>query len=456
MSGARLPFDPGRMKASADAPTAGDGLLRVGDLCRLIGAALRKGLPAKVRVVGEVSGFRDRTHWYFDLKDEDAVISCVMFAQSARKAGAAIENGQQVVVTGRVDFFDKQGRTQVYVESVEAVGEGPLEVRFRKLVAELRGLGWFDAARKRRLPSFPRRIAVVTSRTGAALQDVIVTAGRRCAAVEIVVVDARVQGEGAAGEIVRAIEWLSTEHDRLGVDAVLVTRGGGSMEDLWAFNERAVAEAILKCKVPVVAAIGHETDVTIAELVADERCATPTQAAMRLTPDKGALLEQIAQMRARSRAMLTRRVEHEAKRVESLRRRRVMTEPMEIVERARERVARARVDALVAVGQRLERSASRLREARSVLGVIGPMEVLRRGYSVTLGADGKVIRSAKRMKAGERIVTVLSDGRVRSVVEKSFTTEDAQKRLTTEHTENTEKKTKKTSDGDGKDQMGLF
>ncbi|MCB1631361.1 MAG: hypothetical protein KDI23_05990 [Pseudomonadales bacterium] len=173
-------------------------------------------------------------------------------------------------------------------------------------------------------------------------------------------------------------------------------------------------------------------------------------------PLRTKLLEQIAQMRARSRAMLTRRVEHEAKRVESLRRRRVMTEPMEIVERARERVARARVDALVAVGQRLERSASRLREARSVLGVIGPMEVLRRGYSVTLGADGKVIRSAKRMKAGERIVTVLSDGRVRSVVEKSFTTEDAQKRLTTEHTENTEKKTKKTSDGDGKDQMGLF
>ncbi|MCA9306466.1 MAG: exodeoxyribonuclease VII large subunit [Phycisphaerales bacterium] len=454
MSGARLPFDPGRMKASADAPAGGDGLLRVGDLCRLIGAALRKGLPARVRVVGEVSGFRDRTHWYFDLKDEEAVISCVMFAQAARKAGALIENGQQVVVTGRVDFFDKQGRTQVYVESVEPVGEGPLEVRFRKLVVELRALGWFDAARKRRLPSFPRRIGVVTSRTGAALQDVIVTAGRRCAAVEIVVVDARVQGEGAAGEIVRAIEWLSAEHERLGVDAVLVTRGGGSMEDLWAFNERVVAEAILKCKVPVVAAIGHETDVTIAELVADERCATPTQAAMRLTPDKGALLEQIAQMRARSRAMLTRRLEHETKRVESLRRRRVMTEPTEIVERARERVARARVDASGAVGRCVERSESRWREARSVLGVIGPMEVLRRGYSVTVGADGKVIRSAKRVMAGERIVTVLSDGRVGSVVEKTFTTENAQKRLTTENTEDTERRGERAKKGEG--QMGLF
>ncbi|MEZ6209784.1 MAG: exodeoxyribonuclease VII large subunit [Phycisphaerales bacterium] len=168
--------------------------------------------------------------------------------------------------------------------------------------------------------------------------------------MEIVVVDAGAGGGRVTGRSCARLSG-SAGHERLGVDAVLVTRGGGSMEDLWAFNERVVAEAILKCKVPVVAAIGHETDVTIAELVADERCATPTQAAMRLTPDKGALLEQIAQMRARSRAMLTRRLEHETKRVESLRRRRVMTEPTEIVERARERVARARVDASGAVGR---------------------------------------------------------------------------------------------------------
>lgn len=493
MSGARLPFDPGKMRPAPDGDdvrTEGGGApVRVGDLARLIGAALRKGLPTKMRVVGEVSGFRDRTHWYFDLKDEDAVISCVMFAKDARRVGSLIENGQQVVVTGRVDFFEKQGRTQVYAEAIEPVGAGPLEVRFRKLVAELRELGWFDPARKRKLPVFPRRIAVVTSRTGAALQDVLVTAGRRCAAVEIAVVDVRVQGDGSAGEVSRAIDWLSREHERMGIDAVLVTRGGGSMEDLWAFNERVVAEAILKCAVPVVAAIGHETDVTIAELVADERCATPTQAAMRLTPDKEALAEQISQMRARTRAMVSRRIEHEERRLLAARKRRAMSAPLMVIERAFERMVRTGCDvrdavmsrltdervcvsesrtrlarvrpeaALAARGEvitarraelaralahRVEMSGARVREARAVLAAVGPMEVLGRGYSVTLGADGRVMRSAGDAETGERIVTVLADGRVRSVVEPPP--------VTTEGTER--RKGKKPRDRQG--QMGLF
>lgn len=497
MSTGRLPFDPGKMtNAAPDDGRGGDGVVRVGELCRMIGGALRKGLPAKVRVVGEVSGCRERTHWYFDLKDEEAVISCVMFAPQARRGGmgALLENGRQVVVTGRVDFFDKQGRTQVYAEAVEPVGEGPLEAKFRALVAELRGLGWFDPARKRALPTFPRRIAVVTSRTGAALQDVLVTAGRRCAAVEIAVVDARVQGEGAAGEVSRAIAWLSREHARLGIDAVLVTRGGGSMEDLWAFNERVVAEAILKCAVPVVAAIGHETDVTIAELVADERCATPTQAAMRLTPDRAALAEQIAQWRARARLTVMRRLEQEERRVGAARRRRALSAPGEVVERAAVRVMRARGDLIAAaterigdarlragaLGARLAKSrpeaalaargemlsgrreslrralvhrvamcASRLGEARAVLGAVGPMEVLGRGYSVTLGADGRALRSAGDAEAGERIVTVLADGRVGSVVEKTFTTEHTHPHESTE-----KRKGKKAKGREG--QMGLF
>ncbi len=367
MSTGRLPFDPGKMtNAAPDDGRGGDGVVRVGELCRMIGGALRKGLPARVRVVGEVSGCRERTHWYFDLKDEEAVISCVMFAPQARRGGtgALLENGRQVVVTGRVDFFDKQGRTQVYAEAVEPVGEGPLEAKFRALVAELRGLGWFDPARKRALPTFPRRIAVVTSRTGAALQDVLVMAGRRCAAVEIAVVDARVQGDGAAGEVSRAIAWLSREHERLGIDAVLVTRGGGSMEDLWAFNERVVAEAILKCAVPVVAAIGHETDVTIAELVADERCATPTQAAMRLTPDRAALAEQIAQWRTRARLTVMRRVEQEERRVAAARRRRALSAPGEVVERAGVRLMRARGDLIAA-------ATGRIGDARLRAGALG-------------------------------------------------------------------------------------
>ncbi|MCA9289351.1 MAG: exodeoxyribonuclease VII large subunit, partial [Phycisphaerales bacterium] len=315
---ARLPFDPGKMRGTPPAhagssnspsePAAKppvDRPMSVAALAGLIAGALET-LPRPVRVAGEISGLRDRTHWYFDLKDADAVVSCVMFASAARKAGFVPENGQAVVAGGRVEFYAKGGKVSLICDRLEPVGAGALELAFRKLVGEIRALGWFDPERKRALPTFPRRIAVVTSRTGAALQDVLDTARRRCPAVDIAVVDVRVQGDRAAGEVAAAIEWLGRRHTHLGIDAILVTRGGGSMEDLWAFNEKPVAAAIVACPVPVVAAIGHETDVTIAELVADERAATPTQAAMRLIPDRAALGEQVEAVASALRGSIER------------------------------------------------------------------------------------------------------------------------------------------------------
>ncbi len=300
---------PAEVAASPDRP------LKVSQLAAAVDGALRRGFPASVRVAGEVSGFRDRTHWYFDLKDENAVINGVMFRSAAAKAGFVPQNGQQVLARGRIEFYAPGGKVSFIIDKLEPVGEGALELAYRALCEELRGLGWFAVERKRPLPTFPRRIAVITSRTGAALQDVIDTMRRRCPAVGVLLVDARMQGKAAAPEVAAAIREVNARAEERGIDAIIVTRGGGSMEDLWAFNERIVSQAIFESQLPVVAAIGHETDTTIAELVADERCATPTQAAMRLTPDTEALLRQIDSMGRRLAGLVVRQVRAERQRV---------------------------------------------------------------------------------------------------------------------------------------------
>jgi len=383
----RLPFDPGKMAAAERAarpspadpsptgarssPASPETRLSVSQAARLIDAALKEGMPPEVRVLGEISNFADRTHWYFQMKDEEAVLGCVMFAGAARKCPFTPADGQEIVATGRIEHYARQGRTQLYVRALEPVGAGALELRFRALCDELRKLGWFEQERKRPLPTLPRRVAVVTSRTGAAVQDVLDTLRRRCAAIDPVIVDVRVQGERAAPEVAAAIDRLSEAHQRLWIDALLVTRGGGSIEDLWAFNERDVARAILDCAIPVVAAIGHETDVTIAELVADVRAATPTQAAMRLAPDAEALLEQLDEGARRLSHASARRLREQRDRLARLSRRRVMVEPARLtaprLERLEERRRRLLASARHTLGERrlrLERLSARLAERR--------------------------------------------------------------------------------------------
>lgn len=343
----RLPFDPSKMAAagaprSAPATRSVPERVTVSQLAAMIQGALRESLPPRIRVIGEVSGVRERTHWYFDLKDDGAVINCVLFASAAARSRMTPETGREVVATGRVEFYPKQGRTQFYVEHLEPIGEGALDAAFRKLCDELRALGWFDQARKRSLPRMPRRIAVVTSRSGAALQDVLDTARKRCPAVGIVLADVRVQGEGAAKEIVQTIRRIGRAREASGIDAILLTRGGGSKEDLWTFNERSVAEAIVNSPIPVVAAIGHETDTTIAELVADLRCATPTQAAVHLTPDSTALLEQLDACLARLTVAAQRQIRHETERLRLCLRHPFFSDPGHAVDLARDRLRAAR------------------------------------------------------------------------------------------------------------------
>jgi exodeoxyribonuclease VII large subunit len=433
--------------------------LTVTQLASRIADAVVAGFQGKITVVGEVSGFRDRTHWYFDLKDAGAVVSCVTFAAAARKVGFTPANGQEVIVTGRIEFYQKSGKVTLLVERIEPVGAGAQDLALRALIEELRTLGWLDEGRKKKLPVFPRRVAVVTSRTGAALQDVLDTMRRRCPAVSVALVDARVQGDGAAAAVAGALRWLSLHHQRLSIDAVLVTRGGGSKEDLAAFNDRNVAQAIVECAVPVVAAIGHETDTTVAELVADLRCATPTQAAMRLTPDRLALGEQVDAVATRLRTLLARDVREHRRHVESvgrslrqstdgrartgaavlerLARRLEAQRPAAVQARRGAALHSVEVRLTAAMRARLEepdlaglwrrlvragdvaadRGAYRLESLDKRLGSVGPSSVLGRGYSYTMRGDGTLIRTVADARPGDSLKTTVSDGIIGSTVD---------------------------------------
>lgn len=462
-------------KPEAAAP---DVPLRVSQLAARIDGTLRTGFASAIRVVGEVSGFRDRTHWYFDLKDEGAVVNCAMWQSQAKKAAFTPSNGQQVVVRGRVEFYAPGGKVTLVCDRVEPVGAGALELAYRALLEEIRGLGWTAVERKRPVPRFPRKVAVVTSRSAAALQDVLVTMRKRCGSVGLVLADVRVQGQGAAAEVAQAIRTINANREQLGVDAILVTRGGGSMEDLWAFNDKELARTIVESALPVVAAIGHETDTTIAELVADERCATPTQAAMRLTPDGAALEQQVQSVSRRLAGLARQRVAMARQGI--LGAERAMGDPHAILERLGARVeacakthgaagrdvierARARVEAAAGVVAahkpravhaagvlKLEGLEARMKEAwharedgASVetqrekldevfearmrdamtsiaaaerhLAAVNPNAVLDRGYTLTRLEDGTLVRDPAQVDGGAKMRTTTAKGDVWSV-----------------------------------------
>ncbi len=464
----RLPFNENDIKGAPPprptTPAPKHDHITVSQLAVLIDHALKEKLSTGLKVVGEISRFTERTHWYFDLKDSGAAIACVMWQSAAKKAGFTPEPGQQVLLTGRVEYYQPYGKTQFIVDKMEPIGAGALDLAYRKLVEELRALGWLDESRKRPLPMLPRKIAIVTSRTAAALQDVLDTIARRCPSLPLALVDVRVQGEGAAAEIAAAIRNIGRHHESLGIDAILVTRGGGSREDLWAFNERIVAEAIVHSPIPVVAAIGHEIDTTIAELVADVRAATPTQAAMRIAPDAAALRRQLSSIGGRLGTSLARQVQLESERLRSASRHSIFSDPIRLVDEKQEELAdrirdlhhalreklqtatrtlddraraldRHRPEAVYArresalthasarlttcITTHLARRTAALDSAARSLDLIGPHNVLKRGYSVTTAADGTIIRSAAHARPGEHIRTRLADGSFGSIVESS-------------------------------------
>ncbi|NLI52737.1 MAG: exodeoxyribonuclease VII large subunit, partial [Clostridiales bacterium] len=276
-------------------------VFRVGELNEYVSTLLSSDPNlAQLRVSGEISGFKRHSsgHLYFSLKDESALVRCVMFRQQAMRLNFQPQDGMQVLLYGRAALYEKDGSFQLYANYLKKSGEGELYLRFLALKQELEERGWFDAARKRPIPFLPRRVGVVTSGTGAAVQDIINIIRRRFPRMPIVLASVRVQGQGAAEEIADAIRKMNEAE---AADVLIVGRGGGSMEDLWAFNEPAVAEAIVQSRIPVVSAVGHETDFTIADFAADLRAPTPSAAAELAVPEMEACYEGVRQLGERMR-----------------------------------------------------------------------------------------------------------------------------------------------------------
>ncbi len=285
---ARQPFNPDLVKVPDDEKHRyGTEPISVSQLTAMVKRAIEETLPSTLHVVGEISNFKRHSsgHLYLTLKDRASELSCVMWRSAAAKLPFGPEDGLEVIATGRVEVFERSGRYQLYIRKLEPRGVGALELAFRQLRERLSDAGLFAEKHKRPIPRYPRRIAIVTSPTGAAIADMLRTIKRRYPCVHILVHPVRVQGPGAAQEIAAAIRRVNACAERLGgIDSMIVGRGGGSLEDLWPFNEETVARAIHASRIPIISGVGHEVDVTIADLVADVRAATPTAAAELAAP----------------------------------------------------------------------------------------------------------------------------------------------------------------------------
>ena len=417
-------------------------------------------------VEGEVSNLRKQGsgHWYFSLKDEGAQISCAMFGARTKPGSAALVDGAKVRVFAEASVYEARGQLQIIVKKAELAGAGDLQARFEALKRKLHTEGLFDSARKNPIPAYPRAIGLITSGTGAALQDMLNVLTRRAPWVQPVLFPVRVQGRGAELEIAEAIRKMG-EPEKFGFprcDVLIVGRGGGSIEDLWNFNEEVVARAIAACPIPIISAVGHEIDFTIADFVADLRAPTPSAAAELAVADGAELLARLGQMRRRIHRVMQERVSRYQTVMDSFRRgvlqrgsERLLREPMMRVDTARaqlSRAAKASLDSQASrlnearmrhkachptrvIDRRLERLAElrarfekatkdelaqrgeRLERLRGLLRALGPESAFQRGFSITLTHDGKLVTSATTLKPGDRLRTKFADGETKSTVD---------------------------------------
>jgi len=358
-------------------------------------------------VTGELSNVKPATsgHWYFCLKDEAASIDCVMYRSRAQFLDFRPENGLRVELRARVTLYEPRGSYQLAVDELRRAGRGALHEAFEKLKAKLAADGLFDPDRKRALPAFPRAIGIVTSREAAALRDVLTVLRRRSPMTPVILYPAPVQGEGAGSQIARAIRIAGERQD---ADVLIVCRGGGSLEDLWAFNEEVVARAIDACPIPVVSGVGHETDFTIADFVADLRAPTPTAAAAVASPDREALCESLAALKRRMARDLRRQMETRAQRLDSLARR-LLTPSQRIERQSRELAALARRMS-IAARRGLADGTRHLASLRTALTHLDPTRVLARGYSIVRDPDGHVRRSSTGLAPGAELDVTFGEG----------------------------------------------
>lgn len=419
------------MSAEATPKSKEKPVLTVGQITSVIAELLGEAIP-RTAIRGQIANLRRQSsgHVYFTLKDEAAQLPAVMWRSSAARLRFKPEDGQEVVATGKIEVYAPHGKYQLVVDSLSPVGVGELHLRFEELKRRLAAEGLFDEGRKRPLPAFPRRVAVVTSPTGAALRDLLKIAYRRMPGAWITLFPVRVQGDGAAEQIASAIAAIG----KVGAgadgafdssfDVAIVGRGGGSIEDLWAFNEEVVARAIAASPVPVVSAVGHETDTTIADFVADRRAATPSESAEIVFPDTAEIAARIDEGRTRLAKAVTARVERARERLVAFERSAALARPLERLRRISQDLDEWERRGLQALASRVAKARERTTRVAAHLEAVSPVAVLVRGYSITT-REGlrEALRGAEGLAPGDRIVTRLARGRITSEVIEADTQE---------------------------------
>jgi exodeoxyribonuclease VII large subunit len=438
-------------------------ILSVTELTRQVRDIL-EGRLGEVWVEGEISNYRKQSsgHHYFTLKDDRAQLACVMFARAySARSGLILKDGMQVQTFGRLTVYEARGQYQLVVELVQTKGQGLLQAKFEALKRKLQAEGLFDPEHKKPLPSFPRRVALVTSRSGAALQDMLNILQRRSPWLRILICPVRVQGEGAAGEIAEMIRYVDRHRVSLAVDVIIVARGGGSLEDIWEFNEEVLARTIYGCDVPIISAVGHEIDFTIADFVADLRAPTPSAAAELVAPSQEALQssltakqaalarlakqavevgvlrlnrlkearglrdprtliqdrqQKVDQIEARLLQLLRWTVEHHRTHTNRLASLLQAYKPAQVIARRRAEVASIKARLENAAKYQLERAKQRLGSLERSIALLGPQQTLERGYSITRKISGEIVQRREDVEVGEEILTRLADGELRSRV----------------------------------------
>jgi exodeoxyribonuclease VII large subunit len=402
--------------ASAD---RSEQVLSVSQLTAQFKTVVEQQFPS-VWVAGEISNFSrpQSGHCYFTLKDDKAQLRGVIWRGTASRLKFDLHDGLEVVCRGRLDVYPPRGSYQLVVDQLQPKGIGALELALRKLRAKLEAEGLFAPTRKRALPSFPRRIGIVTSPTGAAIHDFLQVLDRRWQGVDVLILPVRVQGTEAAGEIATAIEQAGRIVPPL--DVLVVGRGGGSLEDLWAFNEELVVRAIASSTIPVISAVGHEIDVTLADLAADVRALTPSEAAERVVPSAEDVTQLVKNLQLRLLGSLTARTANLRSCLDALASRPALSRPLERVHLLGRRADELAVRLNTAMRTRLGNSQAEIETFAGKLEALSPLAVLQRGYSLTQDqASGVVIRTTQLLQTGQRLRTRLAQGEVVSVVESS-------------------------------------
>ena len=368
-----------------------------------------------VLVTGEISNLtvhQRSGHIYLSLKDSNSVISAVMFAGNARRLKFRLENGMKVICRGRISVYEPSGRYQLYIEDMQPDGVGALTLAFEQLKKSLAQKGLFDNAHKKPLPKFPKTIGVITSPTGAAVQDITNIIRRRFPSADIVLAPVLVQGESAPEQLVRAVNKFSASKI---ADVVIIGRGGGSAEDLWAFNDEQLAYAVYNCETPIISGVGHETDFTVCDFVADVRASTPSAAAELAVPDRQELMSYYFKQKQYISAMLDRKIKTAQLRLENQQRRMSASSPKLKAEQLEKQISAKSEKLTRFMSIYISDKENKLIAAKGKLDGLNPLNVLNRGYAIA-EKDEKIITSSKQLKDGDDFTVILSDGKINAKV----------------------------------------